>query len=868
MEDLGNKKLKSIDIFAEDSQDEVEKSDMSDQESFSFSESRKTSNSPLEPEERKESKTPVQAEEKKVTYHTRRSPRYASKSSATINNVKAVKEEVTGKNHDDDGDFHISNEEDHDVTEAALPGEVLMTIKYDKSQEQKSKKDKNSKAKKMMKFKKKKVGRPRKYQVVEIETASNEVSSRKANISIKEEKDTTKEIHYEDKSKTRKHALVEDAVKNELAIKQTPVKRLRGRPRKRKNVVTEFDEKDIEEPTIQKNEIEDEDNFQKNVEIRRPVGRPKKIKSALSPNSKSIESTKIEIEQVEELIHENMQQKRKKKKKRLQCPHCLKLFVRNGFCMHQRKCMKFHAAENKISTADENNMSNISLDEPPMRKQLPPRNRRPVIRLKPNQNKQDDDNDSDSSYKSSSSQEKKKTKSVEKDVTMIDTNSDAAAATVEVTFNEKNNSMIDWQIYYDCKLLQSALDNPEMLMNQGPGLWMLSSNDSEVDLETSEFTNDMIQVKWNELIYGDGVSSAKFEDDIPIKVLTACVASVGVSGLVKESSNLNAKCAALINANWMYSLPSTVDNMEKISEQDSSISIISKYKWKKFSKSPSEKSDPMQTFKSKSCKTLDEAWNEHTNMLRDVIMNKLDANPIIKDDESKKKKNYKHTYSSNHTKGAIAIKKTYVKIGDPRPCIDCCWCGHKLKHFLFCNTTAAEHAALARPSCAACIYLKKLGWKLQVYFKKSNDIHAQTNKHKVLDYRYTDPNGMRHRSMKSFLMLTTDIIVNTPPELISFVPEQDMTKSDSADDMKKLAVLDGESNNDDVSSDPKLEKNHIGAPVKNVLKPLMLPTIIEILDEEEGLSGILKEDKLRILQMRFGTCMDIAAQVLQSLCQG
>ena len=504
----------------------------------------------------------------------------------------------------------------------------------------------------------------------------------------------------------------------------------------------------------------------------------------------------------------------------------------------------------------------------PKRKQLPQRNRKPVNRLNPSPQTKgcdnvQDDTDTDISFMSTSTRqsirEEKKAKESSRDE----------------DYQKK------WGVPHFCKLLLSALDSPKMLFERGPGMWMLSQS-KKVAMPSDEFPDSFIQVKWNELIYGDACDDV-LNKNIPSQILNVCIVNIGENedSNTKHSDNTFAKSVSLISAKWKcvpeVMAETKINENTTLSNDRNSGHVVSRSKWLTPSSSVSD---------SPAYRSLDSAWSEHKYMLRVTIEKVLnESKPVAPGDLQKDviiltndeeittstQNQEKQGTAKKVVTHAVTTKKSYLVDGDPRPHPKCCWCGPKLKHSNLDNVSCSQYESLTQPACSACKYLYNLGWRLHAYYRKQKNNDYAPLKQRTLDYKYTDELDNKYRSLKSFLTSSTKLVAQAVKDS-KIIADSDAEENNSPP--KNSTNGDEETNLDEVTLSPcapKQSTSDENISLQDNLSQkitIRLPTITEILNEEEGLSGILKEDKFRILRSNFGSCMDIAVQALHCISIG
>jgi len=464
-----------------------------------------------------------------------------------------------------------------------------------------------------------------------------------------------------------------------------------------------------------------------------------------------------------------------------------------------------------------NNFTDLSRIVP--NRKHPKRTRKPILRLD-----QDPDSKESSDYKSDS------------DSSVSSTSSRQSIDKENIEASKDKN----WIVYYDCLILLAAMNDPTSFTEKGPGIWMLASEEKDGKLLKNMFSDSFIVEKWNNAMYGDSCSEL-FESDILKQILSFCIAksTENVGGKEIESEPMKSKSLCLLASNWKFSPVQSKFNLTGNRKKDN---IFSDWRWVK----------PSLSITSNNHVSLKEAWAQHSKALSEIVEDvakKYIPKSIIlprkdKETESVQIKPRKRTFNKNQ-------KKLFVMDGDPRPFANCSWCGPKLKETPI-NQNSSQKNVATRPACDACKYLEGEGWKLKVYQRKPKEKFA--HRAHTLDYRYTDPDHKAYRSMKAFLLNTTESVV-------AWLTNEKIEANNDSDSLNKIQVDD----DSDFEEIPVVPRASVTIEESRTLR---LPTLAEILEEEEGLGGILKEDEFRVLRSKYGSCMDIAFQVLQCLCKG
>lgn len=182
----------------------------------------------------------------------------------------------------------------------------------------------------------------------------------------------------------------------------------------------------------------------------------------------------------------------------------------------------------------------------------------------------------------------------------------------------------------------------------------------------------------------------------------------------------------------------------------------------------------------------------------------------------------------------ISRRNVYTSHPDPRPIGSCSWCGID-KDF--------------DKLCPICDSLKEHGW----------------SSYSTSDQLFKDHNNERHRCVKNFLLASTDYVVKA----MNAMPEKDRLRlicqyesfNEGSDDSPPAPPQKRErlaETNDSRTSTPKRSKE----------TTIELPSISQLLMQDNGLEGVLKADLHSIYNLHFGSNANIAAKILTTLGKG
>ncbi len=190
-------------------------------------------------------------------------------------------------------------------------------------------------------------------------------------------------------------------------------------------------------------------------------------------------------------------------------------------------------------------------------------------------------------------------------------------------------------------------------------------------------------------------------------------------------------------------------------------------------------------------------------------------------------------FSTGRQLGQISRRNLYISHPDPRPMISCSWCG-----------TDKDMEKL----CPICDTLKEHGW----------------SSYSTSDQLFKDHNNERYRCVKNFLLASTDYIVKA----MYAMPEKDRLRL-----IGQYEVF-NEGSDDSPPAPPqkrqRAETNESGTfiPKRSKETTIELPSISQLLTQDNGLEGVLKADLHSIYNLHFGSNSNIAAKILTTLGKG
>eukprot|EP00978_Attheya_sp_CCMP212_P016900 scaffold44607_cov49-Attheya_sp.AAC.2 len=478
-----------------------------------------------------------------------------------------------------------------------------------------------------------------------------------------------------------------------------------------------------------------------------------------------------------------------------------------------------------------------------------------------------------------------------------------------------------WTTGDECMMLLIALDNPKRMIESGAGVWMLGA------MNNSELSGESIATHWAEMLNRIGENGSRAlastsTQTTAIHVMAACFAAVADE----------AKSVALLSAGWQYSPPATVSvslTTSKRRERPKSVELMAqKNIWGRPRPitSPTRRSKSSRRDRVKSLLSLEEAWTEHINELREGIEAGLPPRKSIKNSESANKtetpyletgdddtriasrtddlsigssiesetekvpdedpvdrneeientndirtveilvkssgflKDLDESQISKTILNTMKTRRQYVIKGDPRPNMNCAWCGPK---------SMLEKEAKKSPKqvtlCSACHLLMQNGWMTNNVDKASPS--------KRFRYTFIGPDGERTRSIKEFVSMSSEQVVKLlPPEKVANEMQEEGTemsegpkipqKGTTAQSRKHRSLAGSKSD----TGTKTIKPSH--APLKERRHSIHCPSIHEVLELEEGLSGLLRDDEFRMFNRHYGSDANIALYMLSSLAKG
>lgn len=183
----------------------------------------------------------------------------------------------------------------------------------------------------------------------------------------------------------------------------------------------------------------------------------------------------------------------------------------------------------------------------------------------------------------------------------------------------------------------------------------------------------------------------------------------------------------------------------------------------------------------------------------------------------------------------ISRRKVFISHPDPRPITSCSWCG-----------VDKDMEKL----CPICDSLKEHGW----------------SSYSTSDQLFKDHNNERHRCVKNFLLASTDYIVKA----MNTMPEKDRLRligqyesfNEGSDDSPPAPPQKRQRNNAE-TNDPQTFTSK-----RSKQTTIELPSISQLLTQDNGLEGVLKADLHSIYNLHFGSNANIAAKILTTLGKG
>ena len=183
-------------------------------------------------------------------------------------------------------------------------------------------------------------------------------------------------------------------------------------------------------------------------------------------------------------------------------------------------------------------------------------------------------------------------------------------------------------------------------------------------------------------------------------------------------------------------------------------------------------------------------------------------------------------------------RNLYTSHPDPRPIASCSWCG-----------VDKDMEKL----CSICDTLREHGWST----------------HLTSDQIFNDHNDEKYRCVKNFLLASTDYIAKA----MNAMPEEDRLRLiGQYDDFNKDF---NEQTDSHTASEKRQRNNHAATNDYETYTPkrpkgttIQLPSISQLLTQDNGLEGVLKADLHSIYNLHFGSNANIAAKILTTLGKG
>ncbi len=187
--------------------------------------------------------------------------------------------------------------------------------------------------------------------------------------------------------------------------------------------------------------------------------------------------------------------------------------------------------------------------------------------------------------------------------------------------------------------------------------------------------------------------------------------------------------------------------------------------------------------------------------------------------------------------GSISRRKVFISHPDPRPIASCSWCG-----------VDEDMEKL----CPICDSLKEHGWS-----SYSNS-----------DQLFKDHNNERYRCVKNFMLASTDYIVKA----MNAMPEKDRLRligqyesfNEGGDDSPPAPPQKRQRNNAETNDSQTVTPKR----PKQTTSIIELPSISQLLTQDNGLEGVLRADLHSIYNLHFGSNANIAAKILTTLGKG
>ncbi len=538
----------------------------------------------------------------------------------------------------------------------------------------------------------------------------------------------------------------------------------------------------------------------------------------------------------------------------------------------------------------------------------------------------------------------------------------ALKSTYEIQHGDLDPCTLNWTSELESTLLLIVLKNPQNVVRSGVGLWVFESKNPEFNLK---LTQKELCSHWHKMLQRTVQNSNECNtlDTIPVN----CRASLVLATCFAFESPA-ARVVALLSVGWHCVENDVIKKEMGISEDSDSSSEMRSLKscynqtrWHRPSITLNLLRNLSRSDYVNSSISLQKAWSEHITKLEEgfsenmtsknivpIDIEKSDADHSIEHIEDIKKVEKEETDKNDdrkdlcveenndkfvkvadsqipkHVITMMEKRKKLVLAGDPRPSVDCSWCGPKWVRKEVSEENVKSNKDRDTPSCEACKILYDLGWRMYGIAKESikKNLRSHCN-----DYRYLGPNGENLRSVRTFLMHTSKFVVrglgvqnksvlfcnnmNKDNEIDSnkkntFHSSDKQKKETAQESTRKLRrEITKESNKHDKNeikngASLNLEKDNINENSEEVAEESLklttkdtkvcssfipqndlpteknaeessiipLPTIVQLFESAGGLEGALQRDNLRIWNTFYGTDLSVALTALEPLIQG
>jgi len=184
----------------------------------------------------------------------------------------------------------------------------------------------------------------------------------------------------------------------------------------------------------------------------------------------------------------------------------------------------------------------------------------------------------------------------------------------------------------------------------------------------------------------------------------------------------------------------------------------------------------------------------------------------------------------------LAQRKVFMSHPDPRPAASCSWCGCEKDNDI---------------RCPICDMLAEHGWS------------SYYNTEQV----FRDHKNERMRGVKNFLLASTDYVVKA----MNAISEEDRLRLigqyETANEQASNATPQKRQRNETTTETTSFSETYIQAQrSKEII--IQLPSISQLLTQDNGLKGVLKADVHSVYNMHFGSNANIAAKILLTLGKG